>query len=1095
MTRKRVVKKAQLLRALPWLVGLVTLSFVVLFISQTAMTSCTCGPPNPLVDGMYADKVDVVNGTAEKYNTGLSCSSKFHIRVKKHNGDVRRSYLKFDISGLSAPVSSVYLSIDHIGGNGGTVGVYELSSWPGKSAPNPTGFEDVASGPYEFDITSLVNGLIGQEYLILGLAMVNEPPNNPGDEIHVDFKNPCLEVVNPERHAKITLTPPSATNQVGDDHTFTAHLEIDYGDGAGFVDAPAGETIDFTIDSGPGSLGTPTTTDASGNATVVLSSNATGVTTVSADWSGTGDLAAVSTTSNPADKTYTDAKITLTPPSATNQVGDDHTFTAHLEIDYGDGAGFVDAPAGETIDFTITGGVGNLSSATATTNSSGKGTVTLTSTSVGSTSVEASWNGTAAGASASASDTADKDWMDARIDLSPDDADNEVGEEHEITATVETTNDGITWSPAGGVDVTFTIDSGTASFVGGTNTATTATDGTCSVFITSDTAGSVEVSATTEDGFTASGTTFSSKSSEPVNKDYLDARIDLSPDDADNEIGEQHEITATVEVTNDGSTWTPANGVEVTFTIDSGTASFVGGTNTATTATDGTCSVFITSDAAGSVEVSATTEDGFTASGTTFSSKSSDSVNKDYYVNAAIEISKTVYAGHDAGVSAPGEDLVAGQIGDLVTYVFTVVNRSDTYYLADITIDDDDLGITTADLTVLSGGTPLAPGESLEYYYESTITGNLVNMAIVTGNPTEADGSDVPGLGNPSDSDTAEVSVPAGGGGGVEASVIINEVAWAGTVADSGDEWIELRNLETNPVDLSGWVLRWRRKRPSTPEEEEWKVVELTGILKGATISAWELSQEEPSRSVRFVKRKEDDVSWLVTAELEEWHEGYYTLERRHDNTISNVKANLIYDATAPYIMELSDLGDVIELLNAQGTVVDTANAFDVPWDGWPAGDAAIYATMERTDPLGPDVAENWHTNLGIITYGLDAQERPLVATAETMNSDVLDELAADLTPVKTRAGARLEVGLDIPQEARRAFGWPWTRVTRPELRAAGGGGVEPSAEAGYSFSGRYANDLYWLGIDTSNLSSGRYNFWIIYGEGKVVLVPITVLP
>ena len=116
------------------------------------------------------------------------------------------------------------------------------------------------------------------------------------------------------------------------------------------------------------------------------------------------------------------------------------------------------------------------------------------------------------------------------------------------------------------------------------------------------------------------------------------------------------------------------------------------------------------------------------------------------------------------------------------------------------------------------------------------------------------------------------------------------------------------------------------------------------------------------------------------------------------------------------------------------------------------------------------------------------------------VDSTVLEELAlsADIQPTETRAGARLEVGLEVTQEERRAYGWPWVRVTQPELaeaEAAGGAGAAAEQGAGFTFSGRYTNGVYWLGIDTAKLLPGRHNVWVVYGAGKTVLVPIEVLP
>ena len=354
---------------------------------------------------------------------------------------------------------------------------------------------------------------------------------------------------------------------------------------------------------------------------------------------------------------------------------------------------------------------------------------------------------------------------------------------------------------------------------------------------------------------------------------------------------------------------------------------------------------------------------------------------------------------------------------------------------------------------------------------------------------------------NPSDNaDTAEVDIQdtiGGGGGGQDActgKVIINEIAWAGTAASVDDEWIELRNVGGEPVDLTGWTLRWRKKDPIEPEDFEWRVVPLSGVLHGAHVSACELAEHDPTPSVDFEKRDIDDISWRVISRPIDLDESYLLVERRTDKTVSTNDADVVYDTVEPYNMELHNEGEIIELLDADGIVVDSANAFPMPNPAWPAGDAATYATMERTDPLEPDTPDNWHTNLGITTWGRDALDRPLVATADTVNSRPLEEMEifADLTPTKTLAGARLEVALELSRQERRESGWPWIRVTRP---IPAGGGGEALAPASYSFASRYSNDLYWLGIDTTGLPAGDYLVWVVYGDGETVLVPITILP
>jgi uncharacterized repeat protein (TIGR01451 family) len=127
-----------------------------------------------------------------------------------------------------------------------------------------------------------------------------------------------------------------------------------------------------------------------------------------------------------------------------------------------------------------------------------------------------------------------------------------------------------------------------------------------------------------------------------------------------------------------------------------------------------------------------------------------------------IQIEKMVYAGHSngAGCDTAG-DMVVGLIGDEVTYCFTVTNTGGTF-LNSITINDVLLGggVTTGDLTPDGGNSNLlAPGLSNRYYYETTIQGNLLNTAVVEGNPCNDQGIDITELANVTDDDSAAVAV------------------------------------------------------------------------------------------------------------------------------------------------------------------------------------------------------------------------------------------------------------------------------------------------------------------------------------------------
>jgi len=49
----------------------------------------------------------------------------------------------------------------------------------------------------------------------------------------------------------------------------------------------------------------------------------------------------------------------------------------------------------------------------------------------------------------------------------------------------------------------------------------------------------------------------------------------------------------------------------------------------------------------------------------------------------------------------------------------------------------------------------------------------------------------------------------------VNASVVINEIAWMGTANSSSDEWIELYNDGSEDIDISGWSLVAQDGSPS----------------------------------------------------------------------------------------------------------------------------------------------------------------------------------------------------------------------------------------------------------------------------------------
>ncbi len=157
-------------------------------------------------------------------------------------------------------------------------------------------------------------------------------------------------------------------------------------------------------------------------------------------------------------------------------------------------------------------------------------------------------------------------------------------------------------------------------------------------------------------------------------------------------------------------------------------------------------------------------------------------------------------------------------------------------------------------------------------------------------------------------------------------SVVINEVAWAGTAADSSDEWVELWNPGGAAVDFSGWVLT--------------DGGDITIALEG-TISPG----------------------------------GFFILERSGDDTLSDIPADQLYTGA------LSNSGEELTLLDPAGGVIDGAGARG---RAWPAGSAApAFASMERA----AIEAAAWMTNTGWVVNGRDAAGNPVRGTPGRANS------------------------------------------------------------------------------------------------------------
>jgi hypothetical protein len=301
-------------------------------------------------------------------------------------------------------------------------------------------------------------------------------------------------------------------------------VEADYGDGDGFV-AVEGVNVDARSTGVGGITGgtcdnTGGDTDSSGQCTIIVDSDDTGVATVDASATVTvsGVPIDVATDGYGAhdisnEKTWVDAQISIA-PSAVNEVGEDHTFTVTVEADHGDGDGFVAAPG---VDVTAilsalstTGTISGGTCATDPTDSAGKCTVVVSSDVAGQAIVDASATVDVDGVLIDVSSTGYgaatidnvKTWVDAYITIGEDGL-NKVGDPHTFTVNLfqddglATGGDGVDgWAPAPDgtfISVTLTDTLGAQNQIS-ENTCDSpdgTVDGACTITFTSPTPGVV----------------------------------------------------------------------------------------------------------------------------------------------------------------------------------------------------------------------------------------------------------------------------------------------------------------------------------------------------------------------------------------------------------------------------------------------------------------------------------------------------------------------------------------------------------------------------------------------------------------------------
>jgi hypothetical protein len=375
--------------------------------------------------------------------------------------------------------------------------------------------------------------------------------------------------------ARISVAP-NATNPVGMAHNFTVTVEKD--EGSGWVPAD-GVSVNASL-TGVGSIisSPPYTTDSSGEVTVTVNSSEPGIANLhaSATVNVTGVDIDVDTDGYGAfvvdnEKTWVDARISVA-PNATNPVGMAHNFTVTVEMNDGGGWGPV---VGVNVTASLAGGsVGSIiSSPPYTTDGSGQVTVTVNSSVPGTAYLDASASVPVDGEFIDVATDGygawivdnQKIWAGARISIAPN-ATNPVGMAHNFTVTVEKTDDGTTWDPVVGINVTATLAGGSVGSIISSPPYTTDSSGQVTVTVNSSVTGTAHVNASAnvpvDSGFINVATDGYGAFVVDNEKNWVDARISIA-ENATNPVGTPHTFNVTVEM-NDGGGWDPAVGVNVT---------------------------------------------------------------------------------------------------------------------------------------------------------------------------------------------------------------------------------------------------------------------------------------------------------------------------------------------------------------------------------------------------------------------------------------------------------------------------------------------------------------------------------------------------
>ncbi len=221
-------------------------------------------------------------------------------------------------------------------------------------------------------------------------------------------------------------------------------------------------------------------------------------------------------------------------------------------------------------------------------------------------------------------------------------------------------------------------------------------------------------------------------------------------------------------------------------------------------------------------------------------------------------------------------------------------------------------------------------------HYLINKNGEFSTTTATTSSPTVKDFSEytlevvaIDSVGNVSATSTQKVSVAT-------IPIAINEIAWMGTVANTSDEWIEIKNNTGHIINISKWRLIAKDGLPN---------ITLVGVIKP--------------------------------------HE-YIVLERTDEETIKDISAHGFFTG------DLNNSGDQLSLLYGATSTSTPVTIDQTPAGAWSAGynSTTTRKSMERhfSKESGTSTS-NWATNLSYIKNGTDAKGNAISGTPGAENS------------------------------------------------------------------------------------------------------------